>query len=206
MKILICADEAQQSEIKNDIFPQDSNVFFVDSLPDDVSGYDAYFILRDSCKNEFYKIEEKVLLKDKPVFINEVVRTLSELNAPENMIRINGWRGFLQRPVWEAAGNVNDVARQAMKELGREIINVKDVPGLVAASVVSMIINEAFFARKEEISSEEQIDLAMKLGTNYPLGPFEWMQKVGEQNVYDLLVRLSRDNKRYTPSFEHKRS
>ena len=42
-----------------------------------------------------------------------------------------------------------------------------------------MIINEAFLALQEGVSTKEEINTAMKLGTNYPLGPFEWVEKIG---------------------------
>ena len=74
---------------------------------------------------------------------------------------------------------------------------MKDEPGLVSARVISMIINEAFFALGENVSSIEEIDLAMKLGTNYPYGPFEWSEKIGLQNIYHLLHKLSQTDKRY---------
>ncbi len=63
-----------------------------------------------------------------------------------------------------------------------------------------MIINEAFFAFGEKISTIEEIDMAMKLGTNYPNGPFEWAEKVGIENVYLLLEKLSGKEGRYIPA------
>ena len=62
-----------------------------------------------------------------------------------------------------------------------------------------MIINEAYFAIQENIASRGDIDLAMKLGTNYPFGPFEWCEKIGIKNVYDLLnaVYESTKDERY---------
>jgi 3-hydroxybutyryl-CoA dehydrogenase len=53
-----------------------------------------------------------------------------------------------------------------------------------------MIINEAYFAIQENIASRSDIDLAMKLGTNYPFGPFEWCEKIGIKNVYELLIAV----------------
>ena len=85
-------------------------------------------------------------------------------------------------------------------DLNREVIFVKDEPGLVAARVISMIINEAFFALGENVSSKEEIDLAMKLGTNYPKGPFEWAEKIGMDNIYSLLKKLSEKEERYVPA------
>jgi 3-hydroxybutyryl-CoA dehydrogenase len=40
----------------------------------------------------------------------------------------------------------------------------------------------------------------MKRGTNYPYGPFEWSRLIGLKNIYELLVTLSGENKRYTPA------
>ena len=40
----------------------------------------------------------------------------------------------------------------------------------------------------------------MKLGTNYPYGPFEWSKKIGLKKIYDLLTLLAKTNARYEPS------
>ena len=63
-----------------------------------------------------------------------------------------------------------------------------------------MIINEAFFALSESVSTKEEMDIAMKLGTNYPYGPFEWAWKIGLSNIITLLNKLSIQQSRYTPS------
>ena len=62
-----------------------------------------------------------------------------------------------------------------------------------------MIINEAYFAIEEDVASRTDIDLAMKLGTNYPFGPFEWSQRIGIKNVYQLLKAVfeSTQDERY---------
>ena len=136
-------------------------------------------------------------LPDKPVFINAVTETLEERKLPSNFSRINGWPGFLKRETWEIASGNRDVVIKVFEQLGWKTIFVKDEPGLVSARVISMIINEAFFALGENVSSIEEIDLAMKLGTNYPYGPFEWSEKIGLQNIYHLLHKLSQTDKRY---------
>ncbi|SCC58506.1 3-hydroxybutyryl-CoA dehydrogenase [Chitinophaga costaii] len=64
---------------------------------------------------------------------------------------------------------------------------VEDLPGMVTPRVVSMIINEAYFTVEEGTASREDIDMAMKLGTNYPFGPFEWSTKIGLDQVYGIL-------------------
>ncbi len=67
--------------------------------------------------------------------------------------------------------------------------------GLVTARVICMIINEAYFAIQANIASRNDIDLAMKLGTNYPFGPFEWCERIGTNNVYELLRAVYENTK-----------
>ena len=97
---------------------------------------------------------------------------------------------------------MNADAAMILKAIGKKYITVNDEPGFVSATVIAMIINEAFFAKAEEVSSEADIDTAMKLGTNYPYGPFEWSKKIGVKNIYALLKKLSATDGRYTPSAE----
>jgi 3-hydroxybutyryl-CoA dehydrogenase len=65
-----------------------------------------------------------------------------------------------------------------------------------------MIINEAYLTVQEGTATREDIDIAMKLGTNYPYGPFEWCEKIGVQNVLAILNAAYADTKdeRYKPS------
>ena len=118
---------------------------------------------------------------------------------------MNGWPGFIQRKTWEVVSNDMITTEKIATQIDRKIIAVKDEPGLVAARVISMVINEAFFAIEEKISSRQEIDMAMKLGTNYPFGPFEWAEKIGIENIYSLLEALSKNDQRYLPSNELKK-
>jgi 3-hydroxybutyryl-CoA dehydrogenase len=59
---------------------------------------------------------------------------------------------------------------------------------------------QAFIALGEGVSTIEEINTAMKLGTAYPYGPFEWVEKIGVQNIVTLLHKLSKTQFRYTPS------
>ncbi len=56
--------------------------------------------------------------------------------------------------------------------------------------VISMIINEAYFSLEENLATKTDIDLAMKNGVSYPLGPFEWGEKIGLSLIIDLLREL----------------
>ena len=70
---------------------------------------------------------------------------------------------------------------------------VDDRVGLVSGRIVAMVINEAYYAAQEGIASRDDIDKAMRLGTNYPWGPFEWAERIGLAYVYELIESLYRD-------------
>jgi len=132
-----------------------------------------------------------------PVFINSVIHPIGE---NKNIIRINGWKGFLEKTTWEIAGNINTKAIAVLSVMNKKFILTADEPGFISARIIAMIINEAYFAKGENVSSEEEIDIAMKLGTNYPYGPFEWGEKIGLKNIYNLLIQLSIHDKKYSPA------
>ncbi|MEP7256632.1 MAG: 3-hydroxyacyl-CoA dehydrogenase family protein [Ferruginibacter sp.] len=155
---------------------------------------DAFFNLKD------HLILPEFVSLGKPVFINAVIQTLADLKAPDNILRINGWAGFLQRPAWEIAGAVNENIKLLFENLDIKINAVKDEPGFIAARIIAMIINEAYFTVSDQVSSKTEIDTAMKLGTNYPYGPFEWAGLIGKKNILELLQKLSLTDKRYQPA------
>lgn len=67
---------------------------------------------------------------------------------------------------------------------------LSDTPGLVVARTVAMLINEAADAVLQGVCTPEGADAAMKLGVNYPAGPFEWLQGWDVRGVVSLLESL----------------
>ncbi|MEO6813909.1 MAG: 3-hydroxyacyl-CoA dehydrogenase family protein [Ginsengibacter sp.] len=198
MRIFINASSEQETEIRSKNVEKNIEISYSKHLPllNEYTDFDIFFILDERIENvDFEKFEKK------PVFVNLVSNTLSKLKLPGNVSRINAWNGFLQREIWEIVPPDNIDAKKIFSEIGWQIIIVKDEPGMVAARVISMIINEAFYAFSEKVSTKAEIDMAMKLGTNYPFGPFEWAEKIGIKKVFDLLKILSEKEKRYIPSF-----
>lgn len=133
------------------------------------------------------------------VVINSVVDTLSETDP--SFVRINAWPTFLSSQIIEASGANGQRRKQAdeaFSVFNKKLEWLPDLPGFVTPRIISMIINEAFLALHEGVSTEEEIDTAMKMGTNYPYGPFEWAKKIGTGNVAGLLNRLQQQNDRYT--------
>ncbi len=137
-----------------------------------------------------------------PVFVNHVQGTLADFPAEASIIRMNAWPGFFAASILElsAAAGVKAMADTLLTTLGWSREWIPDDPGMVRPRVISMIINEACFARGESVSSAEEIDIAMKLGTNYPRGPFEWARLIGAERITGLLAHLSSTDPRYTPA------
>jgi 3-hydroxybutyryl-CoA dehydrogenase len=74
--------------------------------------------------------------------------------------------------------------------LGWEPQELRDVPGLALTRTVCMLINEGADAVHQGVCDEQAADLAMKLGTNYPAGPFEWLDLIGVEAVVQVLDGL----------------
>ena len=135
------------------------------------------------------------------VIINSVTHTLSEINPA--FVRINGWPSFLSSGLVEATcleENNKLKADAVFALLHKKPEWLPDTPGFVRARVVSMIINEAYLALSEGVSTKAEINTAMKLGTAYPFGPFEWGEKIGLKNIVTLLQKLSLQQARFTPA------
>lgn len=120
--------------------------------------------------------------------------------AQENgcrMTGINNLCSFIERNVLEYTNPMQVETTQiitAALALGypqTECVNSR--VGLITPRVVCMIINEAYFTVQEGTANEKDIDQAMKLGTNYPMGPFEWCNKIGLADVYETLEALYQD-------------
>lgn len=138
-----------------------------------------------------------------PVLIGSVIQTLNELNTGLSLIaRFNHWPVFINRNCIEVAivKENEDVFDTLFNQLAIPFHATADVPGFVSARIVSMIINEAFLAREEQVSSADEIDIAMKLGTSYPFGPFEWYNQTGPERIVQLLQKLAVTDLRYLPA------
>ncbi len=190
MYIIVKANAQQKEAFLLKGVPEEVQVDFLDRTE---TAADAYF---DLCyEEEGFAFTD---VTNKPVFVNAVIDCADKL--PVNCIRINGWNGFLKREVIEIFATDSQIGTDGMKILETlhwKYQTVPDVPGMIAARVIAMIINEAYFGLGDEISTKKEIDIAMKLGTNYPYGPFEWSEKIGLQKIYALLKKLSEKDERY---------
>ena len=193
MILAVLANELQKEEIAVSPFFRKHEVLFSENLS--LWSNHIADVFMDLCfENSPQRIEMLAKLLPKPVFVHSVTDTLDRIHP--NLIRMNGWPGFLTGNCLEASAN-EELKTKAGQLLGEDLIFVKDTPGFVSARILAMIINEAYFTWEAGTSSKEEIDIAMKLGTGYPFGPFEWGEKIGLGRVAELLKRLSIDDPVY---------
>jgi 3-hydroxybutyryl-CoA dehydrogenase len=199
MNISIRALENQKQELLQKGFGNKAAVTWVEAGKkySDVNA-DVYFDLAfndmDYAHNEF--------IDDKPVFVHAVNCTCNEIGKI-NYIRLNAWNGFLSRTLTELVCSNEEFRKKAedvFNVLEWRYTWVNDDYGFIAGRIVAMIINEACYALEDNVSTKDQIDIAMKLGTSYPYGPFEWGEKIGLKNIVCLLEKLSQKDSRYTIS------
>ena len=128
--------------------------------------------------------------------------------SPERIVGFASFYPLKDRKVIELAAGMRSTeiavsaADQFFKLLGKETIRVKDSAGLTFPRILSLIINEAARALEEGVASAEEIDIAMKLGVNYPLGPLRWADQIGLDEVLAVLEGLGREtgDDRYRPA------
>jgi len=98
--------------------------------------------------------------------------------------------------------------KELFEKLEKEVHEVTDRPGMISMRIITMIINEAYLVLQEGTSNREDIDTAMKLGTNYPHGPIGWSEKIGIELVYNILRSMfdefGDDRYRITPLLKEK--
>lgn len=141
--------------------------------------------------------------KNTTVFINTAKVSLADTlqhtaRLVATVFGFNGLPTFVNRPLLEVSlRKLEDkpALENVCKSLATEFSLIDDRVGLVTPRIICMIINEAYYTVQEGTATREDIDLAMKLGTNYPYGPFEWCQRIGIRHVYELLEAVYNDTK-----------
>ena len=92
------------------------------------------------------------------------------------------------------------VAESVSQRMGKETVEVKESPGFVTSRINAIIGNEAFFMLQEGVASARDIDKALKLGLNHPMGPFEMVDLVGLDTRLSILNFLHKTlGEKYRP-------
>src|SRR5437762_8389583 len=83
-------------------------------------------------------------------------------------------------------------AQEVGRRMGKEVVVIKESPGFITSRINAMIGNEAFYMLQEGVASAADIDKALKLGLNHPMGPFELVDLVGLDTRLHILEYLHR--------------
>lgn len=189
IKILIHSNAFQQEQWL--LKPTSSNIELV-FYKDEIIDADLYIDNNFNAETSVFSC-----ITTKPILTN----TIQE-NLPHNFINYNGWNTCIKNNTIEI-GKVPEIFIATIKEICEaanwKLFMFSNLVGLPIQRTISMIINEAYFALEANVSSKKDIDIAMKLGTNYPYGPFEWSEKIGLIEIYSLLQKLSTYDIKFTP-------
>lgn len=200
MEIFVFGNKKQFGEIEKKVSPRHgvSQISAISDLPEELELVVFDFSMEDSPEN----IEDYSAFENLHLFVNATRGSLAELayfsEGPiPNLFGFAGDPTFIEREILEVSafhGNKSK-AKEILKKIGIKGAQVDDRVGLVTPRIIAMIINEAYYTVQEGTASRQDIDLGMKLGTNYPMGPFEWARQWGLNNVYELLDALYLDTR-----------
>jgi 3-hydroxybutyryl-CoA dehydrogenase len=100
----------------------------------------------------------------------------------------------------ESASATIETIEHVAKRMGKETVLVRESPGFITTRVNASIGNEAFYMLMEGVASARDIDKALKLGLNHPMGPFELVDLVGLDTRLSILEYLHRSlGEKYRP-------
>lgn len=205
MRILVVGEEERRNTLREKFLKQCAHIEVELSDGDseeDFDEYDAIFDLNFDDDSE--NLQYYAALRDKPIFVSALKQQLAEaVYLGDKKVRcrlfgINALPFFLENEIWEISAfrkfEIPELEK-TMQLFNQKWLPVEDRTGLVKARVIFMIINEACYTLQEGTASIEDIDMAMKQGTGYPFGPFEWCDKIGITNVFETLAALYDDTK-----------
>ncbi|MGN6400785.1 MAG: 3-hydroxyacyl-CoA dehydrogenase family protein, partial [Flavisolibacter sp.] len=160
MQLIILANENLKEELLSNGTQQGAELVFISNVNEFLAYPKAAAFIDLLFENNHISVLKQVL--PKLVIINSVEATLSETNG--SFVRINGWNTFLKSPLVEAS-SLEEKNKKKTEDVfslfNKKIEWLDDVAGFVTARVISMIINEAFIALNEGVSTKEEIDTAM---------------------------------------------
>jgi 3-hydroxybutyryl-CoA dehydrogenase len=146
---------------------------------------------------------DKTLAHTAPIISSSITVTATEqsswISGKHRLVGFAALPTLIQKPLVEIAPTIYspketlEVTKLFFRSIGKEIEIVQDRIGMVLPRMLCRIINEAAFAITEDIASPQDIDTALKLGVNFPFGPFEWAEKIGLKQVYAVLDALHTD-------------
>ncbi len=199
MKIAVAGEEKRLKEFRTLISEENILVEFENfETESDFSTFDLIIDLNADDRNE---ISDAVLVSGKFVLLCAVKKSLKQLldkkKSADRIAGINALPTFLSRPLQEISFiDQNEISNweNLFLSLNWKTKIIKDSIGMVTPRILFMIINEACFTMEEGTAMKEDIDSGMKMGTAYPIGPFEWADKIGIENIYETLLAIKQNS------------
>jgi 3-hydroxybutyryl-CoA dehydrogenase len=203
MKILARGEKIKTDELKLKLTSSDIQIDLLDDTDLTAHNLHDYQLIFDLDFDAHpHQLKYFAGLKDIPVVVNAVNVQLSAAvkdfgRKPEcKLIGMNAIPTFINRSLAELSAYHDDHKSNVEKlfnKLAWDVRWVEDRVGMVTPRIVMMIMNEACYTVQEGTASMQDIDTSMKLGTNYPFGPFEWANKIGVKHVYETLEAIYQD-------------
>lgn len=101
----------------------------------------------------------------------------------------------------ETSDETAKVIREIAEQMGKETVVINEFPGFVTSRISALVGNEAFYMLQEGLGTPEEIDKAIKLGLNYPMGPFELVDLVGlDARLNNLRYLHEKLGEKYRPA------
>ncbi|MCM3115409.1 3-hydroxyacyl-CoA dehydrogenase [Neobacillus sp. MER 74] len=101
----------------------------------------------------------------------------------------------------ETSDETAQVIKEVAEKMGKETVVINEFPGFVTSRISALVGNEAFYMLQEGLGTPEEIDKAIKLGLNYPMGPFELVDLVGlDARLNNLKYLHEKLGEKYRPA------
>jgi len=163
-------------------------------------------------KKEVFKQLDETLAEDVIIASNTSALSLTELatvtSRPEKVVGIHFFNPVTVMQLVELINNIItsedtfNKARDFVDSLGKSAVEVNESPGFVVNRLLIPMINEAIFLVEENIASPDDIDTAMKLGANHPLGPLALADLIGLDVCLSIMETLQSEfgDPKYRPA------
>lgn len=190
-------DTEQLKKFKN------KNIHIVKSIPLKISA--AIELTNTDTRRKKINVEQldKEISPQFPILTSSITLTVTEqaswIKNKYRLVGISALPSIIDKPIVEIAPTVYtpketiEAVARFYALLGKEIEIVQDRIGMVFPRIICQTINETFFAINEDIATPNEIDIALKGGFNFPMGPIQWAETIGLKQVYSVLSAIQND-------------
>ncbi|WP_027725858.1 3-hydroxyacyl-CoA dehydrogenase [Tuberibacillus calidus] len=201
----VTAEQAGQAE---------KNLFYTTNLEEAVR--DAQLVIeavpeKKEIKKSVFEVIDRNAPAECVLASNTSTMSPTELGSftkrPEAVIAMHFFNPVHKMPLVEIIRGLetsDETARfveQAAQKMGKETVIVNEFPGFVTSRISALVGNEAFYMLQEGVGTPEEIDKAIKLGLNFPMGPFELADLVGlDTRLNNLRYLHEKLGEKYRPA------